>query len=187
MSLLDIYLMEKETSLNKQLHFFELRNQSKITCHGKPKRSDIAYLKKMYNINVIITILSDKEGAEEIHKYTEEEGEIKWIHLPIRGANMTCLKKEETIKMIIECLLELYEDMKKNKRIIYIHCAAGLHRTGIILYTLLRITGETKENALNIIKDIRLETYKYCGEHRINYAESYLVKPLLDIITKKEK
>ena len=104
----------------------------------------------------------------------------------LKGANMTCLKKVETIKKIFDCLLTLYEDMKNNKRIIFIHCAAGLHRTGIILYTIIRLTGETKEKALDIIKDIRMETYKYCGEKRINYAESYLVQPLLDIIKKEE-
>ena len=187
MSLLDILsYMENEQLNEKEFHFFQLQNGSKITCHGKPKKNDIAYLKKEYNIDVIITILSDKEGAEDIHRYTEEEGNIKWIHLPIKGANMTCLKKEDTIKMILDCLLNLYEEMQNKKRIIFIHCAAGLHRTGIILYTIIRMTGETKEKALDIIKDIRMETYKYCGEKRINYAESYLVEPLLDII-KKEK
>ena len=178
--------MEKEISKEKEFHFFQLQNGSKITCHGKQSKNDITFLKKEYNVDVIITILSDKEGAEDIHRYTEEEGNIKWIHLPIKGANMTCLKKEETIKKIFDCLLTLYEDMKNNKRIIFIHCAAGLHRTGIILYTIIRLTRETKEKALDIIKDIRMETYKYCGEKRINYAESYLVQPLLDIIKKEE-
>ena len=75
--------MEKEISKEKEFHFFQLQNGSKITCHGKPSKNDITFLKKEYNVDVTITILSDKEGAEDIHRYTEEEGNIKWIHLPI--------------------------------------------------------------------------------------------------------
>ena len=88
--------MENEQLNEKEFHFFQLQNGSKITCHGKPKKNDIAYLKKEYNIDVIITILSDKEGAEDIHRYTEEEGNIKWIHLPINpySYNSKSFRKE---------------------------------------------------------------------------------------------
>ena len=169
----------------KVFNFYELKNGSKISCHGKPTKSDIARLKKDYGVNTILTILYEKEQPELIKKYVDEIQDIKWIHLPLRGANMSLFMKPETQKMIINCILELFEFMKDNKIVLYIHCAAGVHRTGTILYTILRGTGETPETAMTAIKAIRIETHRNCGEHRIKYAEEFLVRPLLEALKNK--
>ena len=164
----------------KVFNFYNLKNGSKITCHGRPKKRDIKRLKDEFNVNYIITILHSKEQPEIVQKYVEEiSSDITWINLPLQGANMALFMNSQVQNIIINCLLNLYNEMQKRHLIIYIHCAAGVHRTGTVLYTILRMTGETPESAMQAIKQIRLETYNNCGDNRIKYAEEFLVNPLL--------
>ena len=175
------------TQSSKVFSFYEMKNGSKISCHGKPKKSDIIRLKKEFGVNMILTILYDKEKPELIKQFTESVGDIKWKNLPLCGANMALFMKPQTQKMIIECISDILKYMKDNKTILFLHCAAGVHRTGTILYTILRATGETKETAMEAIKAIRMETYRNCGSNRINYAEEFLVKPLLEVLNNNNK
>ena len=94
---------------------------------------------------------------------------------------MALFMNKSVQKMIIDNIILILNYMKNNKITLFMHCAAGIHRTGTILYTILRLCGETKDSALDAIKFIRLDTFRKCGLNRINYAEEFLVKPLLSI------
>lgn len=111
-----------------------------------------------------------------------KQGGIKWHHIPLIGANSEYFLSEGTSSLIIKNILIILDEMKKGILNIYIHCSAGVHRTGTVLYTLLRITGETQESAMEAIRIIREETYNNCGNHRIKFAEDNLVKPLLSMV-----
>ena len=54
---------------------------------------------------------------------------------------------------------------------IVLHCAAGVHRTGTIAYTLLRMSGYSPDESLAALKTMREETHKQVGDHRIEIAE----------------
>lgn len=166
----------------KEFNFYTLKNGSLISCHGKPKKNDLIFLKDKHNLNYVLTILHSGENPEIIKKYCEEIGNIEWENLPLKGANMALFMNKEVQTMIINFILKIMKEMNEKKLIIFIHCAAGVHRTGTILYTILRCSGESKENAMEAIKKIRIETWRNCGENRINYAEEFLVKPLLKLI-----
>jgi len=168
----------------KVFAFYELKNGSLISCHGKPKKNDLIYLKDTYNLNYVLTILHSGENPEIIKKYCQEIGDIQWENLPLKGANMALFMNKEVQSLIINFILKIIKEMNEKKLIIFIHCAAGVHRTGTILYTILRCSGESKESAMEAIKKIRIETWRNCGENRINYAEEFLVKPLLKLIEK---
>ena len=168
----------------KEFNFFPLKTGSLISCHGKPKKSDLIFLKDKHDLNYVLTILHSGEHPETIKKYCEEIGNIEWENLPLKGANMALFMNKEVQSMIINNIMKIMKEMNEKKLIIFIHCAAGVHRTGTILYTILRCAGESKENALEAIKKIRIETWRNCGENRINYAEEFLVKPLLKLINK---
>ncbi len=56
-----------------------------------------------------------------------------------------------------------------------LHCAAGIHRTGIVTYTLLRMTGLSPKESFECIEGIREDTAKGVGEWRIKLAEDCLV------------
>jgi len=40
-----------------------------------------------------------------------------------------------------------------------LHCAAGIHRTGLFAYTLLRYCGFTLDQSYDLIKIMRLKTF----------------------------
>jgi protein-tyrosine phosphatase len=57
-----------------------------------------------------------------------------------------------------------------------LHCAAGVHRTGTIAYTLMRLSGHSDTESLLALKRMREETWKGVGAWRIELAENLLVK-----------
>ena len=176
-----------QTQQKKIFNFYTLKNGSKISCHGRPKESDIKRLKDEYKVNYILTILHENENPQAIQKYAKEVGDIYWHNLPLRGANMAVFMNKNVQKMIIDNIIFILNYMKNNKIVLFIHCAAGIHRTGTILYTILRACGESKADALEAIKYIRIDTFNKCGNNRLNYAEEYLVKPLMKNIEGEKK
>ena len=66
-------------------------------------------------------------------------------------------------RMIIGNILFILDYMKNNKIILFMHCDDGIHRTGTVLYTLLRACRENKESTLDALKSIRKETFNKCG------------------------
>ena len=172
---------KKQIQNKKTFNFYTLKNGSQISCHGRPKESDIKRLKEEYKVNYILTIQHENEKPETIKKYTEDIKDITWQNLPLRGANMAVFMNKEVQKMIIDNILILLNVMKKNKIVLFIHCAAGIHRTGTILYTILRLCDESIESSMEAMKFIRIDTFRKCGDNRLKYAEEFLVQPLMKI------
>lgn len=171
----------------KNLYLYKMKNGVGITCHGKPKKGDLIKLHDDFNINYVLTILYPKERPETIQKHCNDiSPDIHWENLPLFGANIQYFNQTQTIDLIISFIkgllnyLEIHPDTN-----IFIHCAAGLHRTGTILYTILRCCGESKESVMDAIKAIRFETWRDMGAKRIDYAENTLVSPLLDFLSNK--
>ena len=163
----------------KEFNFYQMKNGNKISCHGKPKLKDIEFLKQKFGLNYVLTLLHDKEEPQQIEEFCKKVGDIEWHNLKLTGANMALFMKKDIQEMIVDYIYSLFQELKDNNKVIFIHCAAGVHRTGTILYTILRASGETRESAMEAIKQIRLQTYRNCGENRISYAETFLVSPLI--------
>ena len=58
--------------------------------------------------------------------------------------------------MLKEKLRELYKILMKNEEKVLIHCSAGIHRTGTIAYTLLRMDGREPLIAWEGLKEMRM-------------------------------
>ena len=66
--------------------------------------------------------------------------------------------------------------VSKKEEVALVHCAAGIHRTGIVGYTLLRVLGGLgPEKAYEALRNMRIETYNGVEEWRIKIAEKDLV------------
>lgn len=60
----------------------------------------------------------------------------------------------------------------KNGEYVMLHCAAGIHRTGMCVYGVLRKLGLSQQQTLNCIRDLRRATFDHCGMDRFTEMES---------------
>ena len=75
------------------------------------------------------------------------------------------------------------EILTTSEEVCVIHCAAGIHRTGSIGFTLLRLGSRgslSKEAAYLALKTLREDTHKGVGDWRIDLADQHLVLPILE-------
>ena len=170
-------LTQKKLKSLYELNFHNLKNtDSYVTCYGRPGVKDIANFKKDYNINLILTLQGDQERPEEIKRVCEENN-IEWLHFPVMGAgNFTLLKIKDKL---IEFYVYLFNRLIKEKIKLFVHCAAGVHRTGVFLFGLMRLSGENVDTSYKLLNNIRSHTYKHVGKERICYFESIISNELL--------
>ena len=103
--------------------------------------------------------------------------------LPMEQADETTLNDADAMEAVRGRLQELLEILQPTGECCLIHCAAGVHRTGIIAYSLIRLGnsyfGKTKEDAYRALMSLRQDTHFGVGEWRIDLAEENIVKPIL--------
>jgi len=114
----------------------------------------------------LVTILCEKEGAAEIGKAVELGG-LSWTWIPLESGRPPEGKKSA---MVIKELQELSKELEEGTSVL-IHCSAGMHRTGMVAYALLRRIGYTQEESLKKIKQMRSETYHALKENHLHWAE----------------
>lgn len=65
---------------------------------------------------------------------------------------------------------------------VLIHCAAGIHRTGMCVYAVLRKLGFSPGDTLECIRQIRRVTFERCGGRRFSEMESHIKQWFPDIL-----
>ena len=80
------------------------------------------------------------------------------------------------MKKLRQSAQDLLDMLTANEEVCLVHCAAGIHRTGIFAYTLLRLLGGlSQKEGYAALKDMRIETFKGVENWRIELAEKELV------------
>lgn len=134
----------------KAVNFIEINNGS-LGIGGRPGLGKIEEFYKE-SVSSIVTLLKDEE------KQVSELGEkiksfnINWIRLPL-SASVLSLDDE-----FILLVNNIYDDIilrLENKEKIFIHCAAGVHRTGAFTNGLLLKAGFSKSEAKEKIYEMR--------------------------------
>ena len=64
-------------------------------------------------------------------------------------------------------------------KVAVLHCAAGIHRTGTMAYTLLRMSGYQPDEAVQGLLVMRADTHNGVGDWRIELAEKVLFPKLM--------
>ena len=100
---------------------------------------------------------------------------MKHFYIELNGANQALMTNKATIGSLRKKVRECFLEMQNNKHVAVLHCAAGVHRTGTIGYTLLRLGGLSAGESFEGLKTMREETYKGVGDWRIKLAEDELV------------
>lgn len=114
---------------------------SKLTIWHRPKASQIPILQQKYGLTYLLTLQSEKEKLKDLQIICKKTGVI-WLHVPLEGANLPLLQRKESKEKIIKGLQNIMEILYTSKNAtILIHCAAGIHRTGVFTYSLFRMLG----------------------------------------------
>ena len=67
---------------------------------------------------------------------------------------------------------------------VHVHCAAGVHRTGVVGYALLRLNGYTPDSALQAIEEIRPVT-NYALTVEFPALRAYSERTFIDPLTRE--
>lgn len=161
-----------------------------LSARGRPSLETLAALQQHKGITGVVTLLQHDESsgyAQQLGEACERLG-LKWWHAPLAGPKAMGLVREAVPRLSQEDLdsfkqiRHIKQQLELTCEKLVVHCAAGLHRTGLFLYLLLRELGASPESALEKLRQMRQET---CDEFtRMNFldkAEAILVTIRSDI------
>lgn len=117
----------------------------------------------------VVTLLGPDEGAEALIDRVEEAGfASRW--LPLAGA-----RPVDEPDRIVE-IAGFYDDLAsllERGNTLYLHCSAGIHRTGMIGYGLLRHVGIPTEAAKDLLGRLRPVTLAGVTDARLDWGEQF--------------
>ena len=123
---------------------------------------------KEHGITVILTLLNPNEGALMIQNKASKLG-MDWIWFPFSVSNP---HHGVDLQKVINLYIQL-SDRLNHSQVIYIHCSAGIHRTGMITYGLLRFLGNSQEEAREILFKLRPVTSDQAGNERLKWGDQF--------------
>jgi len=123
---------------------------------------------KQEGVSVVLTLLQENEGAPLIGKQLEHAG-MDWIWFPFSASNP--LQGDDLVQ--VHNLFKKLSDLLNRESRIYIHCSAGIHRTGMITYGLLRFLGNDKQVAMKLLQSLREVTSSQVGEDRLVWGDQF--------------
>jgi protein tyrosine phosphatase (PTP) superfamily phosphohydrolase (DUF442 family) len=102
----------------------------------------------------IVTLLMDHEIRKDLKSQCRGLG-LTWHHIPLSGRRLTKPGDVESVRRVREIVTAL-----RNGASVVVHCAAGLHQTGVFLYLIFRATGHQPTEALALTRQARTLTGK---------------------------
>ncbi|WP_198318628.1 protein-tyrosine phosphatase family protein [Pseudofrankia inefficax] len=118
------------------------------------------------SVTHLVTLLSAREGAEGLGGAAVAAG-LRWVWLPVPDGREPTPATRATI---VAGLVELAGLVRGGAHLV-IHCSAGIHRTGMITYALLRTLGLAPDEAGAALARMRSVTAGGLGDHRLAWAE----------------
>ncbi len=132
----------------------------------RPKKKSFAELKDT-GVTHLVTILGESEGAAPLISLARKAG-LTCRHLPFGTANITKLDPVDFAKHIAA----LFTDLQScEQATFYMHCSAGIHRTGMVTYALIRLSGLNKEDALQLLDTARAVTAEGVTDSRLDWID----------------
>lgn len=141
--------------------------KGRFAVYHRPRRIDFPLLRQM-GCTHIITLLKESEGAQRYGDMARAAN-IEWVWAPLPNGNFP---EGEAHDRLIEVMPKLAQLLDNNNAIL-IHCSAGVHRTGLVAYALLRWRGIESEQAMQIIAQTRNETAEGMMEKRKRWGDKF--------------
>ena len=132
----------------------------------RPSEWQLAMLKEELGITMVLTVQQSSERPELVSRACQKNG-LRHEYIHLQSATLAILSNEKIMAGYKTQLRKIYEHLCQNQEKLLIHCAKGIHRTGITAYTLLRWNGLDATTATNTIHNMRYETYNGVGNWRL--------------------
>jgi len=137
----------------------------RLTVRGRPSHKALPGLRGD-GCTHIVTLLSEREGAPLLGEAVKAAG-MEWFWFPLpNGTPPTGEARDRAVERI--------EQMSRLIDVggsLLIHCAAGIHRTGMIAYALLRWRGLEPESALERLGAMRTHTREGVHEKHLRWGD----------------
>jgi protein-tyrosine phosphatase len=129
-----------------------LLGKGRIALSNRPKLKSIATLPQQ-GCQRIVTIQGRNEQPKQIEHAARSAG-ILWTWIPVGNG---IFPEGETDRLMRLGLQSLIESIEAGESVL-VHCSAGIHRTGMLVFALCRWLGFTESEALDLIGEMRLVT-----------------------------
>lgn len=129
---------------------------------GKKSKAAMA----QFGLTHVCSLLHENEGVAAIQRIA---GELRcgWVWLPVAGASLETLEAADTEAMVVQ-LAEAIAQVSQPK--VYLHCSAGIHRTGFFASLLLRLQPLSVDDIPVALAKLRPITGQGVGPDRIALA-----------------
>eukprot|EP00928_Gymnodinium_smaydae_P049952 TRINITY_DN33561_c0_g1_i1.p1 TRINITY_DN33561_c0_g1~~TRINITY_DN33561_c0_g1_i1.p1 ORF type:complete len:276 (+),score=27.56 TRINITY_DN33561_c0_g1_i1:33-830(+) len=124
--------------------------QGSLTAGAAPSARKLEALARSMGVNHVVTLLREKETLFRVVRDTCRELRLGWTHVPLSGAHVAQRNDVAALARLEDVLRSLEAGDG-----VFVHCAAGLHRTGIACYIILRLAGWSVDDTLHGLKSMR--------------------------------
>lgn len=148
-------------------NFVQIFGAGKLALSERPKIKEIKQLIPS-ECSRIVTILPPKGERAQMIGTEAATLNIEWTWLKLSKANYLTIQEANMFRM---SLTQIYNAILSGENVL-VHCSAGLHRTGMFAYALLKLGGLDHQQRLAVIKNMRSETFDALEEKYIKLADS---------------
>ena len=153
----------------KQVNFIQVGN-GRCGVSGRPSIEGIKQLAEN-GVDIFVTLLKATETNCELIGQTVTANDMEWVWFPLSATELPSepMALQETVSLFNK----LKSDLDTGKTI-YIHCAAGVHRTGSFTNALLQFCGYTSKESKAAIKLMRDVTAREAVSKHWGWAEKVI-------------
>ena len=123
---------------------------------------------KRQGLTHIATVLSREEDAEALGAATNRAG-LAWLWIDLGSTKTLPQRRRSDIAEALRAMAAILDDGGS----IYLHCSAGIHRTGMIAAALLFHLGRDEAQTKETLAALRPLTATDVGEARLEWARSF--------------
>jgi protein-tyrosine phosphatase len=156
---------DRRSDLKLDIHWTTI-GAGRLALWHRPGRRHFSALHQV-GVTHLVTLLSESEGARTIGDQARAAG-IGWIWLPLQGAK----EPPAGVRPALDAGLAEASNLLDQGASLLIHCSAGIHRTGMFAYALLRHRNQTRDAALSTIEQSRRHTREGLNERHLVWGDN---------------